>query len=224
MNAKILMADDDFRLRRLFADIMTKEGYEVILAENGQEALDLFFEHQDIALCVLDVMMPLFTGYEVLETVREHSEVPVVLLTALDQEQNEVEGLCKGADDYIAKPFSYRVLLARIENLLRKEQKKQEVIFEKGNLKIDFKGHALWVKGEEINLNNKEFALLSLLVNNEGQVLTREQLLAKIWGYDYDGEIRTVDTHIKMLRKKLDECGDLVVTVRGTGYKFQVRE
>lgn len=223
METKILIADDDQMLRRLLSDIMKKQGYRVYIAQDGQEALDIFFEERNISLCILDVMMPVYTGYEVLESIREHSQVPVVLLTAMDEETNELKGLKKGADDYIAKPFSYAILLARVENLLRKEQQQLEQMGEKGELKIDFSGHILWVAGEEVMLNHKEFSLLTHLATNENQVLSREQLLAKSWGYDYEGEIRTVDTHIKMVRKKLGHCGDYIVTVRGSGYKFQVR-
>lgn len=223
MDTKILIADDDQMLRRLLSDIMKKQGYQVFLAKDGQEALDIFFQERDISLCVLDVMMPVYTGYEVLESIREHSQVPVVLLTALDEETSELKGLKKGADDYIAKPFSYAILLARVENLLRKEMQQLEQMAEKGDLKLDFSGHILWVKGEEVMLNHKEFSLLTHLATNENQVLSREQLLAKSWGFDYEGEIRTVDTHVKMLRKKLGHCGDYIVTVRGSGYKFQVR-
>lgn len=224
MVTKILIADDDPMLRRLLSDIMKKQGYQVYLAENGEEALDIFFQERDISLCLIDVMMPVYTGYEVLESIREHSQVPVILLTALDEETSELKGLKKGANDYIAKPFSYAVLLARVENLLKKEMQQLEQQADKGDLKIDFLGHIVWVEGEEVTLNHKEFSLLTHLVSNENQVLSREQLLAKSWGYDYEGEIRTVDTHVKMLRKKLANCGDYVVTVRGSGYKFQVRQ
>lgn len=223
MNTKILIADDDQMLRRLLSDIIKKQGYEAILAKDGQEALDVFFHEGDISLCILDVMMPIYTGYEVLESIREHSQVPVVMLTALDEELSELKGLQKGADDYISKPFSYAILLARVEKLLKKEMQQLEQTSEKGKLKIDFLGHMVQREGEEIALNNKEFSLLVHLVTNENQVLSREQLLAKSWGYDYEGEIRTVDTHVKMLRKKLGDCGEYVVTVRGAGYKFQVK-
>lgn len=224
MNYKILVADDDPILRRLMSDIIKKQNYQPILAQNGQEAIDLFFKNTDVSLCILDVMMPIYTGYEVLETIREHSDLPVIVLTAMGDENSEIEGFNKGADDYIAKPFSYPVLLARIERLLNKERKTQEQIYENGEIKVDFKGHRVFISKEEIILNNKEFAMLSYLIINQAQVLSREQLLDKIWGYDYDGEIRTVDTHVKMLRKKMKNYGKYIVTVRGTGYKFQVAE
>lgn len=222
MKPRILVADDDTMLLRLLSDMLKKEDYEVILAENGEKAIDLFFETNDFSLCVLDVMMPVYTGYEVLESIREHSDVPVIMLTALGEEDHELKGLRQGADDYMAKPFSYNILLERVKNLLKRDQKNTEKILDFGTMVLDLKGHKLTVEGEEISLNPKEYALFSLFACHQGQVFSREQLLTKIWGFDYEGEIRTVDTHIKMLRKKLGEAGDCVVTVRGVGYKFQV--
>lgn len=222
MSTKILIADDDSVLRRLLFDMLRKQDYEVIVAENGEEAIDLFFQHQDIALCIFDVMMPVYNGYEVLETIREHSEVPVILLTALGDENCELKGLKYGADDYITKPFSYEILLARVENLLKKELKRQGEVLTLGPFTLDQKGHVLLIDGEEVTLNPKEYALFVLFFSNIGQAFSREQLLSKIWGYDYEGEVRTVDTHIKMLRKKLGNHGTAIVTVRGTGYKFQI--
>lgn len=222
MSFKILIADDDSKIGRLLHDVVKKQGYTPLVAENGQQALDLFFEHSDISLCILDVMMPIYTGLEVLQTIREHSQVPVMLLTALGEEVHELKGFRSGADDYVAKPFSLGILMARIENLLKKEILTQEQPLEQGEVKLDLKGYRTWVHGEEVALNNKEFALLTLFMEHEGQVLSREQLLNKIWGYDYEGEIRTVDTHIKMLRKKLEDCGEYIQTIRGVGYKFVV--
>lgn len=223
LKQNILVADDDAMLRRLLSDMLKKNGYEVVLAENGQESLDFFFGSTDFQLCILDVMMPIYTGYEVLETIREHSEVPIIMLTALGEESSELKGLQRGADDYIAKPFSYDVLLARVNNILKKELKNQEKVLEFGNITLDQRGHSISVDGTEVTLNPKEYALFSLFATHSGQVFTREQLLSNIWGYDYEGEIRTVDTHVKMLRKKLGNYGETIVTVRGTGYKFQVK-
>ncbi len=223
MYIKILVADDDAMLRRLLADILRKQDYQVFLAENGEEAQALFFKEKGISLCILDVMMPKATGLEVLATIRAHSDVPVILLTALDEEVHELKGLKQGADDYIAKPFSYEILLARVENLLKKGQKILGQQMEKGEIFVDLLSHTVEVEGTEVVLNNKEFSLLCHFMENENLVLTREQLLEKIWGFGYEGEIRTVDTHVKMLRKKLGKWGEYVVTVRGTGYKFQVK-
>lgn len=222
MKEKIFIADDDCMLRRVLSDFMKKQGYQVILAEDGQEALDLFFAEKDISLCILDVMMPHYTGYEVLETIREHSDVPVIMFTALGEEDNEIKGFHQGADDYIAKPFSFPILLARMEALLKKERKNKEETITEGLLTMEVSSRSVLVEGEEIQLNNKEFALLLFFLQNQNQVLNREQLLNKVWGYDYEGEIRTVDTHVKMLRKKLLSCQEYIVTVRGLGYKFQV--
>lgn len=219
MKHKILFADDDSMLRTLLSDILTNNDYQVLLAKDGQEAVDIFFKYTDISLCILDVMMPIYTGYEVLETIREHSNVPIIMLTALGQEQDELKGLKTGANDYISKPFSYPILMARIENLLVK----QNQVYESDKLRVDTSGHTVFVENQEVFLSHKEFFLLTSLIAYEGKVVDREQLLGNIWGYDYEGEIRTVDTHIKLLRKKLGVCGEYIVTVRGSGYKFQVK-
>lgn len=219
MNQKILIADDDSALRRLLSDILETEGYEVILACDGQEAMDCFFTQSDIALCILDVMMPKYNGYEVLDTLREHSDVPVIMLTALGDECDELKGFHKGANDYVAKPFSFPILLARVARLFQEKK----TIFEKEGLKVDLDGHVVWAFGEEVQLTPKEFSILRIFIANEGQVLSRDQVLDKAWSYDYDGESRTVDTHVKMLRKKLGECGEYIATARGIGYKFMVK-
>lgn len=224
MNDKILIADDDPILLRLLSDMMKKQNYTPILAEDGQKALDIFFEDKEISLCILDVMMPQFTGYEVLETIREHSEVPIIILTAQGEENNELQGFRQGANDFISKPFSYPILMARVEAILNKERKSNEKPFVEGGLTLDLIGRTLSIENEFVTLNNKEFSLLTFFVKNKSIALSREQLLAKVWGYDYEGEIRTVDTHVKMLRKKLGPCEDYIVTVRGVGYKFQVSD
>lgn len=222
MKETILIADDEPMLLRLLSDMLKKSGYKVVLATNGEEAIDQFFQNNRISLCILDVMMPIYSGYEVLETIREHSDVPVIMLTALGEETSELKGLQKGADDYISKPFSYEILMARVENLLKKSRKDQSKTIQVGEIFLDQLGHCVLVEGVDVQLNPKEYDLFTLFVVNLGQVFSREQLLNKIWGYDYEGEIRTVDTHIKMLRKKLGSCGTCIVTVRGTGYKMQV--
>lgn len=224
MKEKIFIADDDCMLRRVLSDFMKKQEYQVILAEDGQKALDLFFAEKDISLCILDVMMPHYTGYEVLETIREHSDVPVIMLTALGEEDQEIKGFHQGANDYIAKPFSFPILLARMEALLSKERKNKLEDMVVGQLTMNLSSHCAYIEDVEIQLNNKEFSLLLFFLQNQNQVLSREQLLNKVWGYDYQGEIRTVDTHVKMLRKKLLSCQEYVVTVRGLGYKFQVNQ
>lgn len=222
MNETILIADDEPMILRLLSDMLKKQGYNVLLANNGEEAIDLFFQNKNVALCILDVMMPVYTGYEVLETLREHSDVSVIMLTALGEEASELKGLRNGADDYISKPFSHSILIARVENLLKKQRKEESQTIEVGEMTLDQRGHCVLINGTDMQLNPKEYELFTLFALNIGQVFSREQLLSKIWGYDYEGEIRTVDTHIKMLRKKLGESGECIVTVRGTGYKMQV--
>lgn len=217
---KILIADDDIAIRRLLIDILEVElsDCQVIAAEDGGQALDLFFKETEVDLCILDIMMPVYNGYEVLETIREHSNVPVIMLTAMGGTQDELKGFEKGVSDYISKPFSLPILMARLQRLLQEKKK----IFEFKQLKVDLEGHKVWVEEEEVALTPREFSLLSQLIVNEGLVLTRDQLLDKAWRYDYEGEARTVDTHIKMLRKKLGICGEYIATVRGLGYKFEV--
>ncbi|MDK2843091.1 MAG: hypothetical protein PWQ17_2598 [Anaerophaga sp.] len=222
MDINILIADDDSVFRQLICDIMKKKGYKVLQASNGKEAIDLFFSRTDIALCILDVMMPVYDGWEVLEEIRQNSDVPVLMLTALGDEIYEIKGLLEGADDYIAKPFSYPVFIARVEALLRKIKRQ---LFEKlavGEISIDRSTHRVWVANEEIFLNNKEYCLLTYLVENRGIVLEREKILKNVWGYDFEGDIRTIDAHVKMLRSKLGFCSNYIKTIRGTGYMFEV--
>lgn len=220
MAVKILIADDEANIRQLLTDVLEVEipDCHVIAAKDGTEAIDLFFSEPEISLCILDVMMPGSDGYEVLEVIREHSNVPIIILTALGASVNELKGFQKGVSDYIAKPFSLPILLARLQRLLKEERK----LFLHGDLTVDFDGHNVYVKETEIPLTPREFSLFAQLINNQGLVLTREQLLGKAWGYDYEGDERTVDTHIKTLRKKLGDYGRTISTIRGTGYKFQV--
>ena len=222
MELNILVADDDDVLRGLMCDILRKQGYNPIEAIDGKQALDLYFSSVEISLCILDVMMPVYNGWQVLEEIRAVGETPILMLTALGDERCEVKGLTKGADDYISKPFSYTVLIARIESLLRKVKKEKEAIKEYGELKIDQKAHKVFVEGEEIYLNNKEYRLLCYLTINEEVVLGREKILSHLWGFDFEGDSRVVDAHIKMLRAKLKKCATYIVTVRGAGYKFEV--
>jgi len=223
VNIKVLVADDDTALRNLLCDILKKQGYGVLSAKDGAEALDVYFDNSNIDLVILDVMMPKYTGFEVLKEIREHSEVPVLMLTALGDELNEVKGLGVGANDYIAKPFSYPVLVARIEALLRKLKLERvaDVIY--GELEVKRTSHKVFVSGLEIQLNNKEYSLLDFLTQNSGIVLERDKILDTVWGYDYDGDARTINTHIKMLRQKLGACAKYIVTVKGTGYIFEVK-
>lgn len=221
MPINILVAEDDDMLQRLICDIVRKQGYNPIKAKDGEEALELFFSNSNIAMCILDVMMPIYDGFEVLKEIREHSNVKVMMLTALTDERNEIQGFNKGADDYICKPFSYPVLVARIESLLKDIKAEQTQVIKEGDLSIDKNKREVLVCEESIELTNKEYNLLIYLVENRNIVLTREKILNEIWGFDYDGDSRTIDAHIKTLRKKLQNC-DFIKTVRNVGYKFDI--
>ncbi|NOW87674.1 DNA-binding response OmpR family regulator [Clostridium beijerinckii] len=224
MDIKILIAEDDNIFRNLVCDIVRKEGYVPIEACDGEEAINMFFNNNDIDLVILDVMMPVYDGWEVLKEIREKSEVPIIMLTALGDEKHEVLGLKKGADDYIGKPFSYEIFVARLNNIVKKVKKKFSDEIAVGNLRIYQRTHKVVIDDEEIKLNPKEYNLLLYLVGNVNTVLSREQILDKVWGYNFDGDIRTIDTHIKTLRAKLSEQGEWIKTIRGSGYMFEVEK
>lgn len=222
MDIKILIAEDDSIFRELVCDILRNEGYIPIEACDGKQAIDIFFGSMDINLIILDVMMPIYDGWEVLKEIRETSDVPIIMLTALGNEKYEVLGLEKGADDYIAKPFSYQIFIARINRIIKKIKKEKFDEIVEGNIKIKQVSHEVIVGNLEVKLNNKEYSLLNYFVKNSEKVLSREQILYKVWGYGFDGDIRTIDTHVKTLRSKLLECGKYIKTVRGSGYTFEV--
>jgi len=224
MNITILVADDDELMRDLVCDIIRKEGYSVVAASDGQQALDIFFGSNNIDLIILDVMMPAINGWDVLKEIREHSEVPIIMLTALGDIEHEVLGFKKGADDYISKPFSYEVIVARINALLRKLKKERLSTINCGPLEINQETMRVTIDNCDAGLNRKEFSLLIYFLRNKNRVLTRDQILNSVWGYDFDGDIRTIDTHVKTLRAKLLEGGKYIKTVRGTGYMFEVNE
>lgn len=224
MQINILIAEDDASYRSLLCDIVKKLGLNPFPAKDGKQALDIFFSGAGIAMCILDVMMPVYNGWEVLKEIREKSNVPVLMLTALGDEQYEIRGLKNGADDYIAKPFSFPVLTARIETLLRRVKQEQERILKYGELTINKAAHKVCVQDREVILNNKEYQLLSFLTENRGMVLSREKILERIWGYDSESDIRTIDVHIKMLRDRLGPGGAYIRTVRGNGYLFEVAD
>lgn len=223
MDIKILIADDDPIFRHLVCDIVRKEGLTPVEADDGEQAINLFAS-QDIDLVILDVMMPVYNGWEVLKEIRAFSDVPIIMLTALGEEKNEVEGLRRGADDYIAKPFSYPVFLARLHSLLKKVRKEKNAIRSLGTLTLNPSARKVHTNGEEVELSHKEFSLLAYLMKNPGQVLTREMILDTVWGFDFDGDIRTIDTHVKTLRSKLGSCGSYIKTVRGSGYLIEVNQ
>ncbi len=219
---KILVVDDEERMQKLLSDFLKMKDYEVLLAGNGEEAIDLFFKEKSIALIILDVMMPKMDGWTALKTIREHSKVPVIMLTARSEENDELKGFDYGADEYIAKPFSPKILVARVEALLRRSGVQKEELLEVGGIVIDEAAHSVTVDGKPIELSFKEYELLQYFVENKGIALSREKILNNVWNYDYFGDARTIDTHVKKLRAKLMDKGDYIKTVWGMGYKFEV--
>ena len=223
-NQKILIADDESRLRKLVRDYLTRENYDVIEAADGEEALELFYREPKIDLIILDIMMPKHNGYEVCKEIRQTSKVPILMLTAKGEEADVLQGFDIGADEYITKPFSPRILVARINAVLRRtsdgdgEDGKMEV----AGICIDKNAHVVTIDGKEIALSVKEFELLSYFVQNEGIALSRETILNNVWNYDYFGDARTIDTHVKKLRSKLGDKGEYIKTIWGMGYKFEV--
>ena len=219
---KILVVDDEERMQKLLSDFLKMKDYEVLLAGNGEEAIDLFFKEKSIALIILDVMMPRMDGWTALKTIREHSKVPVIMLTARSEENDELKGFDYGADEYIAKPFSPKILVARVEALLRRSGVQKEELLEVGGIVIDEAAHSVTVDGKPIELSFKEYELLQYFVENKGIALSREKILNNVWNYDYFGDARTIDTHVKKLRAKLMDKGEYIKTVWGMGYKFEV--
>ncbi len=220
---KILVADDEERMRRLVSDFLKRQGYMVVEAENGKQALEGFNAlGPSISLVILDVMMPLMDGWEVLRHIREHSKVPVIMLTAKSTEADELFGFGLGADEYITKPFSPMILIARVQAVLKRYNVTANEKKTYNGLEIDQAAHTVFLDGEEIELTPKEFELLLYLCDNVGIALSRDKILNSVWDYEYFGDARTVDTHIKKLRLKLGGKGDYIQTIRGLGYKFEV--
>ena len=219
---KILVVDDESRMRKLVRDFLVKAGYEVVEAGDGEEAVDLFLQQKDIALIVLDVMMPKMDGWQVCREVRSYSKVPIIMLTARGDERDELQGFQLGVDEYISKPFSPKILVARIEAILRRtNQVSEEELLSCGGIEIDKAAHRVLIDGKEIELSYKEFELLTYFVENKGIALSREKILNNVWNYDYFGDARTIDTHVKKLRSKMGEKGDLIKTIWGMGYKLE---
>lgn len=219
---KILVADDESRMRKLVRDFLVKSNYEVLEAADGEETLELFFRQKDIALIVLDVMMPKIDGYQVCREVRGCSRVPIILLTARGDERDELQGFQLGVDEYITKPFSPKILVARIEAILRRAgQARQEETLSCGGLRVDKAARQASVDGKPVELSYKEFELLVYFLENKGIALSREKILNNVWDYDYFGDARTIDTHVKKLRSKLGEKGNLIKTIWGMGYKLE---
>lgn len=220
---KILVVDDEERMRKLVRDFLVKKGYQVIEASNGAEALDIFFEKNDISLVILDVMMPKLNGYQTLSEIREYSKVPVIMLTAKGEEKDELAGFELGADEYISKPFSPKILVARVEALLRRTTAADdEERIEVGGIILDKSSRTVTIDGSLIDLSFKEFELLSYFLENQSIALSREKILNHVWDYDYFGDARTIDTHVKKLRAKMGEKGEYIKTIWGMGYKFEV--
>lgn len=220
---KILMVDDEARMRKLVKDFLVKSNFDVLEAQDGEEALKVFYANSDIDLIILDIMMPKIDGYGVLSEIRESSQIPVIMLTAKSDERDELLGFKLGVDEYITKPFSPKVLVARVEAILRRSNPiSVENVIEAGGVTLDKTAHQVTIDGQEIELSFKEFELLNYFLENQGIALSRENILNAVWNYDYIGEARTVDTHVKKLRAKMGDKGDLIKTIWGMGYKFEV--
>lgn len=222
---KILVVDDESRMRKLVKDFLQKNNYDVVEAGDGSEALDIFFEQNDIALIILDVMMPKMDGWQVCREIRQSSQTPVIMLTARSEERDELQGFGLGVDEYISKPFSPKILVARVEAILRRSHVLgSEEVMDAGGIRINKAAHEVTVGEGQVDLSYKEFELLVYFVENEGIALSREKILNNVWNYDYFGDARTIDTHVKKLRNKLGEKGNYIKTIWGMGYKFEVEE
>ncbi len=219
---KVLVVDDEQRMRKLVRDFLQKKNFEVLEAENGEKAVDLFFATKDIALIILDVMMPEMDGWEVCREVRQYSKVPIIMLTAKSDEKDELLGFELGVDEYISKPFSPKILVARVEAILRRTNAVEEECREVGGITLDQSAHEVRIDGKTVELSFKEFELLAYFIANQGIALSRERILNNVWNYDYFGDARTIDTHVKKLRSKLGDKGEYIKTIWGMGYKFEV--
>ena len=222
---KILVVDDESRMRKLVKDFLTKKNFQVLEAGDGEEAMDIFYKEKDIALLILYVMMPKMDGWEVCREIRKNSKVPIIMLTARGDERDELLGFELGVDEYISKPFSPKILVARVEAILRRTgQSNPDEILSAGGIVIDKAAHQATVDDKPMDLSFKEFELLTYFLENEGIALSREKILNSVWNYDYFGDARTIDTHVKKLRSKMGDKGEYIKTVWGMGYKFEVGE
>jgi len=218
---KVLVVDDESRMRKLVKDFLLRQNYEVLEAENGEVAVDTFFSVKDIALIILDVMMPKMDGWQVCREIRQYSKVPIIMLTAKSDERDELMGFELGVDEYISKPFSPKILVARVEAILRRTSATDGDIMEIGGIVLDKAAHEIRIDGVPLELSVKEFELLTYFMLNKGVALSREKILNNVWNYDYFGDARTIDTHVKKLRSKMGEKGDYIKTIWGMGYKFE---
>lgn len=220
---KILVVDDESRMRKLVRDFLEREGYTVLEAGNGMEAMEIFYEEKDIALVLLDVMMPKMDGWQTCREIRQSSQVPIIMLTARSEERDELQGFDLGVDEYISKPFSPKILVARVGAILRRSHVWGSTdVEEAGGIMLDKSAHQVKIDGKEIELSFKEFELLAYFIDNQGIALSREKILNNVWNYDYFGDARTIDTHVKKLRSKLGDKGNFIKTIWGMGYKFEV--
>ena len=220
---KILVVDDESRMRKLVKDFLTKKGFTVIEAGDGEEAVDKFFEVKDMALIILDVMMPKMDGWQVCREIRQYSKVPIIMLTAKSDEKDELQGFDLGVDEYITKPFSPKILVARVEAILRRSNVlAADDTMEAGGIELNKAAHEVLIDGKSVELSYKEFELLAYFMSNQGVALSRERILNNVWNYDYFGDARTIDTHVKKLRSKLGAKGEYIKTIWGMGYKFEV--
>ncbi len=223
-NNCILVVDDEQRMRKLIKDFLKAKGYSILEAEDGEEALEVFEENKNkIELILLDVMMPKLDGWSVLRQIRQESKIPIVMLTARGEEQDELFGFELGVDEYIAKPFSPKILVARVEAILKRTTKDTTEIKDYAGIEIDKEGRTVKVDGKAIELSLREYELLIYLIENENIALSRDKILNNVWNYDYYGDSRTIDSHIKKIRHKLGKRGKYIKTMRGIGYKFEVR-
>lgn len=222
---KILVVDDESRMRKLVRDFLVKQNFDVLEAGDGEEAVDIFFKEKDIALIILDVMMPKMDGWQVCREIRKYSKVPIIMLTAKGDERDELQGFDLGVDEYITKPFSPKILVARVEAILRRSNLlTNDDVISAGGIELDKAAHQVKIDGQEIELSYKEFELLAYFLENQGIALSREKILNNVWNYDYFGDARTIDTHVKKLRSKMGDKGEYIKTVWGMGYKFEVGE
>ncbi len=220
----VLVVDDEARMRKLIKDFLVQKDYKVIEAENGEKALEIFEENRnEIGIILLDVMMPKLDGWSVLRQIRQESKVPIIMLTARGEEQDELFGFELGVDEYISKPFSPKILVARVEAILKRTKANENEIHEYGGITIDSDGRTVKVDGKNVEMSLREYELLKYLVDNQGIALSRDKILNNVWNYDYYGDSRTIDSHIKKIRHKLGKKGKYIETMRGVGYKFEVK-
>lgn len=224
INNSILIVDDEQRMRKLIKDFLAVKGYTILEAEDGEKGLEVFEENKNkISLILLDVMMPKLDGWSVLRQIRQESKIPIIMLTARGEEQDELFGFELGVDEYISKPFSPKILVARVEAILKRTNKEDKELKDYGGIEIDKEGRTVKVDGKNIELSLREYELLTYLVENENIALSRDKILNNVWNYDYYGDSRTIDSHIKKIRHKLGKKGKYIQTIRGIGYKFEVK-